>query len=501
MTVQTLSAIRVIPFRAGAALSAFAYLHGTFHFIRMFQIIEASGIAEMTPTIVDQVAVFLLPISYLCLLAFGVDLLVDLKKWPVSAVWVNVIVPIVAIVGFIGFGGLTLLQQTHWVFSIELYSRYIFALPATLVAAYSLCILAKRLGSAQPGRLEWVFKLAGLVVLLYGVAAVINGEEQFAIPMRPEHFIETSAGLAAIRCILAICLVALLSDAFFIEIARVTKSLLRMREESATIVAHDLRNLAGIIQNSSEILAGVFLASKTTNDQSKLLSILINSSKTLNRLSTDMFDISLLDLNRIELQSVSSDLRMVVGDICKSNENSFVGRKINLLLSELPVMAKIDRERIDQILTNLLVNAAKYSHPDSEIAVSVSIEQSNAKITVTNKGEPLDAEDINSLFLRFYRAKNSNGITKGTGLGLAIVKDLVAAHGGEVFVKSEPSGLITFGFTLPLTHEAHEVKASREAAAASVSGVPASGVSVSNGSAASSTPSPSALASSPEILT
>ena len=113
--------------------------------------------------------------------------------------------------------------------------------------------------------------------------------------------------------------------------------------------------------------------------------------------------------------------------------------------------ADIDRERIGQVLRNLLNNALAHTPSGGEISVSAAHQNGMIETTVRDTGEGISAEDLPHVFDRFYRADRSRARqTGGYGLGLAIVRQLVQAHGGAVSVESEPGNGSAFVFTVPV---------------------------------------------------
>ncbi len=111
-----------------------------------------------------------------------------------------------------------------------------------------------------------------------------------------------------------------------------------------------------------------------------------------------------------------------------------------------------DPDQIEQVLTNLLSNAGKYSYPDTEITVEVEPRPREVMISVTNIGPGVLPEDRDKLFTRFHRTRQAQQEkVPGLGLGLYIAKGLVEAHGGRIWVESEPGKYATFRFTLPVT--------------------------------------------------
>jgi len=111
----------------------------------------------------------------------------------------------------------------------------------------------------------------------------------------------------------------------------------------------------------------------------------------------------------------------------------------------------MDKIRISQVITNLVENAAKYSPEKGRIKLEVKKDHENVIFSVEDEGQGIAREDIDKLFDRFYQATNkTTGNNRGTGLGLSICKGIVEAHGGKIWVESEPGKGSRFSFSLPL---------------------------------------------------
>jgi signal transduction histidine kinase len=112
---------------------------------------------------------------------------------------------------------------------------------------------------------------------------------------------------------------------------------------------------------------------------------------------------------------------------------------------------ELDPVRIEQVLSNLLSNAAKYSAPDSDILLTVEPRGAAVRVAVTNRGPGIGPDELPKLFSRFYRTREAEqGGVAGIGLGLYISKGLVEAHGGTISAESIPGNTTTFAFTLPV---------------------------------------------------
>jgi len=128
-----------------------------------------------------------------------------------------------------------------------------------------------------------------------------------------------------------------------------------------------------------------------------------------------------------------------------------IHRVIHMQWLHLALIAKLAKREMPGELWS---NAGKYSCPDSEITIEIEPGQGEAVVSVTNLGAGIQPEDAEKLFTRFYRTSRGQQQAPGLGLGLYITKGLVEAHGGRIWVKSEPDKYATFSFTLPAVSSA-----------------------------------------------
>ncbi len=113
-----------------------------------------------------------------------------------------------------------------------------------------------------------------------------------------------------------------------------------------------------------------------------------------------------------------------------------------------------DPVRVEQVLTNLLSNAGKYSPPRTEIVLEARVGPGEVTLSVTNAGPGIPAHDLPRIFSRSYRTSAARaGRAPGLGLGLYIARGLVEAHGGRIWAESEVGKRTTFSFTLPRARE------------------------------------------------
>ena len=139
--------------------------------------------------------------------------------------------------------------------------------------------------------------------------------------------------------------------------------------------------------------------------------------------------------------------------------------RIRVDIDALPRSIRIDPKAIDQVITNLIANAMKYS-PDAKIIdVRGQVENGRARIDVEDFGLGIDPDDLPKMFTRYFRARTSTGIA-GTGIGLSVVKLIVELHNGEVGIDSRKGKGTVFTIFLPLTASARDSEAAPVATAA-----------------------------------
>lgn len=208
-------------------------------------------------------------------------------------------------------------------------------------------------------------------------------------------------------------------------------------------VSHELRTPLTMIQGFAELL----LARDLGQEKSRhAVGQIHASAERLSRLIADLLSVSRIDAGRLEVHPTRVRFREVLAEVTKQ----FTGdREIRVAVDGVGwVLA--DRDRLAQILTNLVSNAVKYSPPDAPIDVTARDRGHEIRVAVADRGLGMTDEELGRLFQKFFRARRPEvRETPGTGLGLYITKSLVELHGGAIGAESEPGRGSTFWFTLP----------------------------------------------------
>jgi two-component system phosphate regulon sensor histidine kinase PhoR len=225
----------------------------------------------------------------------------------------------------------------------------------------------------------------------------------------------------------------------------------QVRTEFVANVSHELRTPLTAIQGYLETLLGGALEDRA--HARRFLEIVARHTERLGRLLNDLTDLSNIELGKVSLRIEATDLGEVVdsviGIIRPRAQSGGVALETALGPDVLPV--KADRDRLAQILINLVDNAVKYTPAGGQVTVSAhAAPPGMVEITVRDTGVGIPAADLPRITERFYRVdKARSRELGGTGLGLAIVKHLVIAHGGELQIASELDKGTTVRFTLP----------------------------------------------------
>jgi two-component system OmpR family sensor kinase len=210
--------------------------------------------------------------------------------------------------------------------------------------------------------------------------------------------------------------------------------------------SHELRTPLAAIRAYAELFTRG--ADRRPDDLARSMKGITLQSERMSLLVDDLLLLARLDEGRpLELQPI--ELERVVGEAVETAKTVEPERPIELNVDHAVVLG--DRERLRQIVDNLLSNARAHTPPATPVSVSVTRVNGDAVIEVSDAGPGMDTEQVERVFERFYRADPSRSRANGgVGLGLAIVAAVAHAHGGRVAARSEPGEGAKFSITLPL---------------------------------------------------
>lgn len=225
----------------------------------------------------------------------------------------------------------------------------------------------------------------------------------------------------------------------------------RIRAALFSSVTHDLRTpLASIKASATSLLdEGVRFESK---EREELLTTIVEESDRLNRLIGNLLDLSRLRAGALVPEKSPTAIEDVIESVVARLRPLTAGRQVRIRVREGIPDVPMDVLQIDQVLTNLLENALRYSPATSEIEVSAAQWQSWAEVKVADHGSGIPSDERSKVFQEFYRREVA-GTPGGTGLGLAIARAIVIAHAGEIWIQDTPGGGTTVTFRLPLANQ------------------------------------------------
>ena len=231
-----------------------------------------------------------------------------------------------------------------------------------------------------------------------------------------------------------------------------------LKSKFLSIVTHDLRTPLTSIRGYADVLRTPELL--TPDIQKKCHSVIENSIERMSNLIGNLMDIVSIEAGKLRVEKVPLDYKAV----CRELEDTFApvakSREIILTwdITDKPLMAPGDPNRLVQVLTNLISNAFKHTPPKGKVQVKVTIQEKNSPpailTEVIDNGAGIAPENQQKIFEQFFQVETSPTRRDGLGLGLVISKDIVAAHGGVIGVESEGLGKGSrFYFTLPMLDE------------------------------------------------
>lgn len=225
----------------------------------------------------------------------------------------------------------------------------------------------------------------------------------------------------------------------------------RMKADFHSMIAHDLRAPLSVIQGYVNLLSDG-RAGELNEVQREFLSSVQNKVHEITALLNDFLDINKIDAGFVNLNRSAMSLNAVVEeavtDLTLLAQNR--GIAITMDFPDPCVLVDGDPLRVKQILLNLISNAIKYNHDGGWVRVRCETGEGRARLTVSDGGIGVSAEELANLFQPYRRASSSERKIRGVGLGLVIVKKLVEAHGGAITVASQPGEGSAFTFDLAL---------------------------------------------------
>ena len=235
----------------------------------------------------------------------------------------------------------------------------------------------------------------------------------------------------------------------------------RLRSALLTSISHDLKTpLAGVLGAAGALRD--LSASLDAGAKADLVATIIEESERLNRFIANLLDMTKLEAGAVVPNAALHDLGEIVGSALERASKILAKHRVEVELSADLPMLSVDAVLFEQVLFNLLDNAAKYAAPDTTIRIQSWRDTKTAGLQILDEGSGIPPEDLERIFDKFYRVKKGDQVRAGTGLGLAISRGFIEALHGTITAanRTDRSGAV-FTIALPIPNADRE----REAAA------------------------------------
>ncbi len=235
----------------------------------------------------------------------------------------------------------------------------------------------------------------------------------------------------------------------FNKMAESIERLEDMRRSFIANVSHDLRTPMTTITG---FVGGILDGTIPPEKQNQYLAIVLDETKRLSRLVTDLLDLSKMEQGNFDLEvrelDINELIRLTVIKLEKRITEKNIHLTVNFQTENQRVMA--DKDSILRVLTNLMDNAVKFTENGGFIDIATGLTDKNKVfVSIQNSGDGIKKDDLVHIFDRFYKTdKSRSGDKNGTGLGLYIAKNIMMAHGETIWAESEPDEFTRFTFTL-----------------------------------------------------
>lgn len=235
------------------------------------------------------------------------------------------------------------------------------------------------------------------------------------------------------------------------------KQLFKLKDEFLGIASHDLKNPLFVITCQTYLInTKAPIGSAVTQEIHDMVNSIAHHARTMQNIIGDFLDFQAVEDGHIRLNSTRSSLSESCERVIQNLQPYAIEKQITLtqITTDSPVTLQFDKNRIEQVLQNLVGNALKFNFPGSEILVVTTDLEDSVKVEVQDTGPGLSEEDLEKVFIKYEAlSAKPTGNEKSSGLGLAICKKLINLHDGNIGVYNRPEGGASFWFSLPKSPE------------------------------------------------
>lgn len=217
------------------------------------------------------------------------------------------------------------------------------------------------------------------------------------------------------------------------------------KDEFMAMASHELKTPLTVIKANLQILEHKMQDDNKIDFVNKTL----NQVNKLTNLISDLLDVSKIQAGKLELNCSNFDLIPFLREIVESIQQTTPDHRLILNTNNKQLVASADRDRLEQVVINLLTNAIKYSPNAKEVRVDADIKDKEINVSIKDNGIGIHEDDMDKVFTRFFRVRGLASTFSGSGIGLYISSEIVKRHGGKMWLKSEIGKGSTFYFSIP----------------------------------------------------
>jgi PAS domain S-box-containing protein len=238
-----------------------------------------------------------------------------------------------------------------------------------------------------------------------------------------------------------------------VEARRKVEDLSRLKDEFLSIASHELRTPVTSIKGYTQ-LAKMLIKEGDLNTSEEYLDIALDQIDRMSRLILELLDVSRIETGRLEIRREPIAWAHFVRDVVHRHHTAVSDRRFHVSVPDDAKIVTGDRDRLEQVLGNLLENAVKYSPDGSDVTVTVDDRGDIYVTAVCDRGIGIPTDELGQVFERFHRGRQVSSTNYGgLGLGLYITKQIIERHGGSIWVESKEGHGTTFYFSLPAAAE------------------------------------------------
>lgn len=235
-----------------------------------------------------------------------------------------------------------------------------------------------------------------------------------------------------------------------VDARRKVEDLSRLKDEFLSIASHELRTPVTSIKGYTQ-LARTLIHENDLKTSEEYLAIALDQIDRMSRLILELLDVSRIETGRLEIRREQMNWSDFVQDVVQHHQTAARERTFHLKLPASSSLVQGDRDRLEQVLGNLLENAVKYSPDGTDVWVEVGIDNERVVTSIRDKGIGIPSDELSQVFERFHRGRQVSSTNYGgLGLGLYISKQIVERHTGTIWVESRAGQGTTFFFALPV---------------------------------------------------